>query len=137
MIDANTGEKIDADTAIDQDILFIKELIDGPQGDKPMPGSQPALEDDKWCYEGRPEEKSFLFEVKVHFQRLRMNKPLELLDLYSFCCISSQMQHMHTSTHTIICVYRLLLTREMGLMWIGGTTSRGTAITLESHAFLT
>ena len=32
---------------------------------------------------------------------------------------------------------RLLPTNEMGLMWTGGTTSRGTVTILESRAFLT
>ena len=64
--DANTGEEIDADKAIDQDIQFIKELINPTQ-------NNPA----KWCYDGRPEEKSFLFEVRVRFQGMKLIRRLQ------------------------------------------------------------
>ena len=66
VIDAITGKNITADKAIDQDIQFIKELIDGPQDDSAVSDSQPTSEDGKWHYQGRPEQKSFLFEVRVH-----------------------------------------------------------------------
>ncbi len=46
------------------DIIFIKELIVGPlddEGKRPNPDKSPN--DEEWPYRGRPEEKSFLYEI--------------------------------------------------------------------------
>lgn len=49
----------------DKDILFIKELIAGPID--PTTGAPSkhacALSDEVWPYQGRPESKSFLYDI--------------------------------------------------------------------------
>ncbi len=52
----------------DTDVLFIKEQIAGPAYDDSSSNSQGAAAP-PWPYQGRPEEKSFLYEVGcIHHQ---------------------------------------------------------------------
>lgn len=44
----------------DSDILFIKELIAGPDPNRTECNDTPAS---NWPYKGRPEDKSFLYEI--------------------------------------------------------------------------
>ncbi|KAI3357661.1 hypothetical protein L3Q82_016069, partial [Scortum barcoo] len=53
----------------DQDMVFIKEMIGGPLNHQAAPGQEPVfnvtivLSSLQWPYEGRTEEKSFLYEI--------------------------------------------------------------------------
>ncbi|XP_059907983.1 deoxynucleoside triphosphate triphosphohydrolase SAMHD1-like isoform X2 [Gadus macrocephalus] len=57
LLEVNKLNLEDYQLVLPMDLIFIKELIDGP---KPKDPQDPDAE---WPYKGRPEEKSFLYEI--------------------------------------------------------------------------
>ena len=61
LIQSNNLSQIINEYLNEQDWIFVKELIFGPLENLNKTGNGKQF--DQWNYKGRPEEKSFLFEV--------------------------------------------------------------------------